>query len=72
MLPCVDLPDGRGRPCVANSGERRLSQPIVRMAAASRMFWPRRAVMRLQVMSFIASSASVRTDCITAESGCNI
>jgi hypothetical protein len=66
------LEEDDGRPGVANSGATRLSQPIVRMAAASRMFCPRRECIRLLVMSFIASSAAARTDCIKLESGCNI
>ena len=72
MLSCAGLAEDRDRPHDARSGATRLSQPIVRMAAASRIFWPRREVMRLLVISFIASSASVRIDCTMAEAGCNI
>ena len=66
------LEEFSGRPGVAKSGATRLSHPMVRIAAARRMLCPRRECIRLLVMSFIASSASARTVCIRAESGCSI
>lgn len=41
---------------LSRSGATRRSQPIVRMAAASLMFWERKEDMRLEVISCIASS----------------
>ena len=71
-VPGKGLEEDDRRPGVASSGATRLSQPIVRMAAASRMFCPLKECMRLLVMSFIAFSASASTDWIRAESGCCI
>ena len=54
LLPA--LLGGLDRFGVSRSGATRRSQPIVRIAAASFMFWERREDMRLDVISCIASS----------------